>query len=290
MEESWTILRLIQWTTQYFSSKGIEQPRAGAELLLAHALGMERLQLYLNYDQPLKPEELTRYRETVLRRAAREPAQYITGRQEFWSLEFEVNPAVLIPRPETEILVEKALSLLAGIQDRSPLILELGTGSGAIAVALAHEHASLQLVAGDISAAALVVARRNARRHLVDSRIHFVAMDLCRALASAPVFDLLVSNPPYIADADFFQLAPEISRYEPAAALRGGPQGLTPIRDIIANAHQYLRPQASLLLEIGQGQSTILAEEFAHPLHYEPVRFYPDYSGIMRVLELRKRN
>ena len=290
MEEGWTILRLIQWTTQYFSSKGIEPSRASAELLLAHALGMERLQLYLNYDQPLKPEELTRYRESVRRRAAREPAQYITGRQEFWSLEFEVNPAVLIPRPETELLVEKALSLLTGIQDRSPLILELGTGSGAIAVALAHEHASLQLVAGDISPAALVVARRNARRHLVDSRIHFVAMDLCQGLALTPVFDLIVSNPPYISDSEFSELTPEISCYEPAAALRGGPQGLVLIRDIIADAYQYLRPQASVLLEIGQGQSAILAEEFAHPLHYEPARFHPDYSGIMRVLHLRKRS
>jgi release factor glutamine methyltransferase len=290
MQDDWTILRLIQWTTQYFDNKRIQQPRAGAELLLAHALGMERLQLYLNYDQPLKPEELTRYREAVRRRAAREPVQYITGRQEFWSLEFEVNPAVLIPRPETEILVEKALGLLTGIQDRNPLVLELGTGSGAIAVALAHEHAGLQVVAGDISPAALEVARRNAGRHLVDSRIHFVAMDLCRGFLPATVFDLIVSNPPYISDPEFSDLAPEISRYEPAAALRGGPQGLTLIRDIIANAHQYLRAEASLVLEIGQGQSTVLADEFAHPLYYEPIRFYPDYSGIMRVLHLQKRS
>jgi HemK-like putative methylase len=145
-------------------------------------------------------------------------------------------------------------------------------------------------VAGDISAAALVVARRNARRHLVDSRTHFVAMDLCRGVACAPVFDLIVSNPPYISDTEFSELAPEISRYEPAAALRGGPQGLALIRNIIADAHLYLRPQASLLLEIGQGQSTILADEYAHPFHYEPPRFYPDHSGILRVLELRKRN
>jgi release factor glutamine methyltransferase len=290
VEDGWTILSLIQWTTRYFRSKGIEQPRAGAELLLAHALGMERLQLYLNYDQPLKPEELTRYRDAIRRHAAREPVQYITGHQEFWSLELEVNPAVLIPRPETELLVENALSLLAGSRNRNPLVLELGTGSGAIAVALTHEHPTLRVIASDISPAALAVARRNAERHLVDTRIHFVAMDLFRAFISAPVFDLLVSNPPYITDAEFSELAPEISGNEPIAALRGGPQGLSCIRSIIADAHRHLRPEASLLLEIGQGQSSILAGEFAHPLHYEPARFYPDYSGILRVLHLQKRS
>ena len=129
MEENWTILRVLQWTTQYFTSKGIAQARANAEVLLAHALGTERIQLYLNYDRPLAPAELARYREMIRRRAAFEPTQYIVGTQEFWSLEFEVSPAVLIPRPETEILVERALEILG---DDHALVLDLGTGSGAI--------------------------------------------------------------------------------------------------------------------------------------------------------------
>ena len=146
MEERWTVLRVLQWTAEYFGRKGVEQPRAGAEVLLAHVLGMERIQLYLNFDRPLAPDELASYRELIRRRAAREPTQYITGRQEFWSLEFAVTPDVLIPRPETELLVEKALELVRGSSKR---VLDLGTGSGAIAVALAHECKTIQVVATD---------------------------------------------------------------------------------------------------------------------------------------------
>ena len=175
MEERWTVLKVLQWTTEYFGLKGIDQPRASAEVLLAHVLGMERIQLYLNFDRPLAPAELASYRELIRRRAAREPTQYITGKQEFWSLDFEVTPAVLIPRPETELLVEKALELVRGTAKR---VLDLGTGSGAIAIALAHECPTIQVVATDKSCAALLVARRNAFRHHVEERIALVATDL----------------------------------------------------------------------------------------------------------------
>lgn len=290
MEELWTILKLIQWTTQYFGRKGIAQPRTDAEVLLAHVLKTERIQLYLRYDQPLQPRELAEYRDVVLRRGAHEPLQYITGRQEFYSLELEVTPAVLIPRPETEILVETTLALLKEQGLSSPWVLDLGTGSGAIAVALGHKNPQLRILAIDVSVAALAVARRNAKRHSLADRIHLVAMDLCQALsANLAVFDLIVSNPPYIPTKDIPGLAPEISSFEPRNALDGGSHGLAVIRRIIDQAHRVLRPSGSLLLEIGQGQAQLLRDQTAAHPAYQSMEFIDDFSGIPRVLHLRHR-
>ncbi|MGA2404504.1 MAG: peptide chain release factor N(5)-glutamine methyltransferase [Syntrophobacteraceae bacterium] len=284
MEEQWTVLKVLQWTTEYFSEKGFEQPRADAEVLLAHALGMERIHLYLNHDKPLSAEELARFRGFIRRRAAFEPTQYITGKQEFWSLDFEVTPAVLIPRPETEVLVEKALEI-AG--NEPFLVLDLGAGSGAIAVALAHERTGIRVIAADKSWSAIEVARRNAVRHGVADRISFVVADLFGALASRPLFDLIVSNPPYVSDAEFLDLAPEIANYEPRSALRGGgKRGLALIRKIVEQFHVHLKQRGSLLLEIGLGQAEILEAEFPQDLAAR-FQFIEDYSGIKRVLHLR---
>ncbi|MEN6484509.1 MAG: peptide chain release factor N(5)-glutamine methyltransferase [Syntrophobacteraceae bacterium] len=289
MEERWTILSVLQWTAAYFSRKGIEQSRANAEVLLAHVLGVERIQLYLRYDQPMSSTELARFREAVQRRASREPTQYITRRQEFWSLDFEVTPAVLIPRPETEVLVEKALEILPSSPAR---ILDIGTGSGAIAVALASERPSLQVVATDRSPAALDVARRNACRHGVQERIHWVCSDLFGALSPVqPLFDLIVSNPPYIGETEMPELAPEILKYEPESALRGGgPLGLDIIRRIIETAPPYLKPGGTLLVEIGHKQADVLKEELGWKPGFEALEFIRDYSGILRILHLRKTN
>ena len=277
-------MKVLQWTTRYFKDRGFEQPRADAEVLLAHALGVERIQLYLNYDKPLSTEELACFRGFVRRRAAFEPAQYITGKQEFWSLEFKVSPAVLIPRPETEMLVEKALEI-AG--DRPCLVLDLGTGSGAIAVALAHERAAIRVIATDKSWAAVEVARLNAMRNGVADRIFFVVTDLFEAIAPRPVFDIIVSNPPYVSDTEILDLAPEIANYEPRSALRGGgKQGLALILKILERFRAYLKPQGSFLMEIGQGQAEILEEELPADLTSR-LEFIEDYSGIKRVLLIR---
>jgi release factor glutamine methyltransferase len=287
MEEPWTILKLIQWTTQYFGRKGIAQPRTDAEVLLAHVLKTERIQLYLHYDQPLQPRELTQYREAVRRRAAREPVQYITGRQEFWSLELEVTPAVLIPRPETEILVEKALALLDQRGAVAPWVLDLGTGSGAIAIALTHERPTLRVIATDVCMTALAVARRNAERHGVAERVQLAAMDLGSALSPARAsFDVIVSNPPYIASSELPGLAAEIRNFEPRNALEGGSQGLAVIHRIVDQAHVHLRPSGSLLVEIGQEQAAPLKEQLVANRHYDGVEFFDDYAGIQRVLHL----
>ncbi len=284
MEEQWTVLKVLQWTTQYFTGKGIEGSRADAEVLLAHVLGMERIQLYLNHDKPLAPEELARYRQLIRRRAAREPVQYIVGRQEFWSLPFEVTPSVLIPRPETEVLVEQALALLG---TRPALVLDVGTGSGAIAVALAHERPDIRVLATDRSYPALVTAKRNAEANGVAGRVCFVLSDLLRALAEQPVFDLIVSNPPYIPEEEFSGLAPEISRHEPhCALLGGGAQGLDAVRGIIAQSRNRLKPGGAVLVEIGRGQAEILEKELS-PGTSGAFDFIKDYSGIRRVLHVK---
>lgn len=288
MEETWTILKVLQWTTGYFQRKGIEQPRANAEVLLSHLLGMERLQLYLHHDKPLSADELASYREAVRRRASREPLQYITGKQEFWSLEFEVAPSVLIPRPETEILVERAIQLLRNSPQAT--VLDLGTGSGAIAVCIAKECPSVRVVATDKSLPALQAARRNAVRHGVQDRVHFAAMDLFGGFfPSSRRFDLVATNPPYIGDAEFPSLQPEVAQYEPESALRGeGPHGLEIIRRILRDAPAHIKAGGELLMEIGQGQAEILENELTIDPRVEAFEFIRDYSGILRVLHLSK--
>ncbi|MBC7357424.1 MAG: peptide chain release factor N(5)-glutamine methyltransferase [Desulfacinum sp.] len=287
MEETWTILKVVQWTTEYFRGKGLEQPRADAEVLLAHALGLRRMDLYLRFDQPLHPDELARYRELIKRRAAREPTQYITGRQEFWSLELEVNPAVLIPRPETERLVELALEAFG----QEPIrVLDVGTGSGAIAIALATERPRWAVTACDISWDALQTARRNAERHCVADRIAFVLSDLSSAFRPAPPpFHLICANPPYVGDAEWDSLAPEVMGHEPERALRGGgPDGTLVPRKLLRDAFPLLRPGGMLLMEFGRGQETVLAEEACRLSRVHEVDVIPDYSHIPRVLRVEK--
>lgn len=286
MEDAWTILKVLQWTSDYFKRKGIPQPRSDAEVLLAHALGLERLQLYLRHDQPLAGSELARFRDLVKRRAAREPTQYITGRQEFWSLELEVTPATLIPRPETEVLVEKALEL---VESRPVRILDLGTGSGAIALALAHEAPQISVLATDRSPEALEVARRNARRHGLEGRISFACMDLFEAFRpDGRLFQLVVSNPPYIGDADIPHLPPEVGFFEPRDALRGGgPLGIDLLVRILAQTPPFLQGGGHLLMEIGLGQEDPLARMASEITGIANFQFLKDYSGMVRVLHVQ---
>ncbi len=286
MEETWTILKVLQWTTGYFAGKGIEQPRADAEVLLAHVLRLERIQLYLRFDQPLKRDELAAYKELLRRRALREPTQYITGRQEFWSLEFNVDPSVLIPRPETEILVERASDYIG---KNTAHILDLGTGSGAIAVSLAHECPSIAVTAVDRSWKALETARRNALKHNVAGRVAFVASDLFSAfIAGGAQWDIIVSNPPYIGDEEFPTLAPEVALHEPREALLGhGPRGMGIINRILQEAPRHLKPGGRLLMEFGFNQSEPLEQRLLRlGFPRQRFQFIRDYSGIPRVLDL----
>ncbi len=225
----------------YFQEKGVQSPRLTAEVLLAHTLQQDRLYLYVHYDQPLEPEERKRFKTLLLHRTQGVPTQYLTGVQEFWSLGFRVTPAVLIPRPETEHLVETTLELARPMP--KPSILDLGTGSGIIAISLKREMPQANLYASDVSDAALLIARENASSLLPDGR----QVTFCQGDLFAPFpemsFDLIVSNPPYISESDYAALASEVRDHEPKLALYAGKDGLDIYRRLIAEAHSYLTPQ-----------------------------------------------
>lgn len=289
---SWTVLQVLQWTTAFFDSHRLDSPRLSAELLLAHALGLSRLDLYLRFDQPLLPEELARYRELIKRRAGREPDAYITGTKAFWTLSLAVTPAVLIPRPDTECLVESALAVLSGAETPSaPRIWETATGSGAVILSLAREWPAGRFWASDISPAALRVAQENAWRHELAERIHFFAADWFTALRpAAPGFDLVVVNPPYVVSAEMARLAPEIHAFEPRLALDGGADGLLHIRLILQTAPAMLRPGGWLLMEIGWDQKAPVAALAEATGQYASMNFVRDLAGHDRVVRLRKQS
>ena len=265
---------------------GLENSRLDAEVLLGHAVAMEKEQLYINAAAPISTGEEVKFRDLLRRRSGREPVAYITGHKEFWSLDFVVTPAVLIPRPETELLVEVALQYTRRLPSESPVkVLDVGTGSGAISVCLAKERASTKIVALDISTGALDVARVNAERHDVVDRIRFLLGDAfapIRQLGEA--FNLIVANPPYIRSGELPQLAPEIRRWEPTIALNGGPDGLSVYRRIIAEGHEYLTAGGSMVLEIGADMAPDVADLFSRSGRYGPASVYQDYAGMDRVI------
>jgi release factor glutamine methyltransferase len=246
----WTPLELVRWTANYFAERGIASPRLDAEVLLAHVLGGRRIDLYLHFEKPIEADERARYRELVrLRAGKRMPVAYLTGAREFWSRSFAVSPAVLIPRPETELLVECALAL-GGHRG-----LEVGIGSGAVAATLALELPDLRVVATEPSAAALAVARANLAALGAAERVSLVRGCGCAGLTGG--FDWIVSNPPYVPSAEVAGLAPEL-QHEPRLALDGGPDGLDVIRTLVREAPPLLRPGGALLLEIGAGQAPVV--------------------------------
>jgi release factor glutamine methyltransferase len=230
--------------------------KVDVEVLARHVLGWDRATLLLRRAAPPPVSFQTRLATLIARRVAREPVAYITGRREFWGLDFEVTPAVLIPRPETELVVEAAQAWLqANARPASPaVVLDIGTGSGCLGAALAHDDPDLRVIASDVSLEALAVARCNIARHGLGSRVRLVAADLLTAFASARFADLVVSNPPYVAD-DSPDVADDVRRFEPAMALFSGPAGLEHIERIVASAGQVLRPGGALVFEFGQGQA-----------------------------------
>lgn len=250
MAKQYTIGELINLSAGYLQEKGCSSPRLDAELLLGHVLGLDRLSLYLNFDKPLTSQEVDAYRRLIGRRGQRIPLAYLTGEREFYSLPLLVNEAVLIPRPETEFVVDKVLELLE--PGRPGRILELGTGSGAIAVALACQDPDIQVTAVDISPEALEVARANAQRLEVAGQITFLESDLFQRVSGT--FQVICSNPPYIKRDDLGKLAPEIA-YEPAVALDGGADGLDFYRRIFRQAASFLGEPGFVVLEIGWDQA-----------------------------------
>ncbi len=281
----WTIGAILTWTKQYFADKGVASPRLDAEVLLSHILGRDRMYLYVNFDQPLEAGELAAFREAVRQRARRVPVAYITGRKEFFGLPFSVTPAVLIPRPDTEVLVEAALRRLQGRED--PFLLDVGTGSGAIIISLLHKLPAARAVAIDISADALAVAAGNAAKLGVADRLELARGDLLAPVAGR-AFDAIVSNPPYIAAKDMAGLAPELV-YEPRAALAGGADGLDFYRRLAAGGAAHLKPGGFLAVEVGAGQAGAVAALATAATGLAALAIVKDYAGVERVVVLERR-
>jgi release factor glutamine methyltransferase len=289
-----TILDLLNWSTCCLRDHQIENPRLNAELLLAQSLNLNREGLYAHLRDPSGEEEKENFERLIKKRLSGEPLQYLLGYQEFWSIHMKVDPRVLIPRPETELLVEQSLSILsAACLKKSPYVLEIGTGSGAIAISLAKEVRDLFIVATDVSGEALLLARENAKSAGVLHRIEFVNGNLfspIRLMREKEPFDLILSNPPYICRSQIQNLAREIKDYEPVVALNGGEDGMAFYRSIVSQGPLYLRKGGWLLLEVGEGQgkrvSGIIEEEgcFTRP---ERIK---DLSGIDRVVKARRKD
>ena len=282
MSEGWTVLALIKWTANYFAGKGIENGRLDAELLLAEILKLNRIGLYLNFDRPVQSDELAAFRALIERRARREPIAYILGHCEFWSLTFKVGPEVLIPRGDTETLVEAALKVLPP----GGTLLDVGVGSGAIALAIAHERQDLQVEGIDLSPAALAIALENAQTLGVATRVTLRQGDLF-ALEGSRQYDVIVSNPPYIAIGEKATLMPEVRDFEPSLALFAGDDGLDCYRALIPAAKAALKDAGTLLVEVGVGQAAAVAELFA-VAGYAEISTSRDLSGIERVVGGRK--
>jgi release factor glutamine methyltransferase len=291
----WTILKVLKWTTSYFKSRSIESPRPSAEILLAHILKINRIDLYLQYDQPLNSNELEKFKALIKRRASHEPVAYITGIKEFWSLELVVTKDVLIPRPDTECIVEASLSLLSGASDGNseltPMhILDLGTGSGAIVLALAKEQPMHNYFASDCSIEIIKVAKKNAKKNNFDEKVSFFTGDWLSPLNDEKIsFDMIISNPPYIRTGDIAGLQPEIYEYEPRIAIDGEEDGLSSLKHIICSAHTLLKRYGTLLLEIGHDQRDAVSRIIENCGKYENIVFSKDYSGYCRVVQMSKK-
>ena len=285
-EFSMTIQEGLEEAVKVLRKDGIVSPRLDAEVLLCHVLHVDRTQLLMRGNSMMTDQQLHCFRQWVARRQVNEPVAYIVGEKEFWSLPFYVNPNVLIPRPETEILVEEVLRILPGIEHRPARVLEIGVGSGAISVALAASQEDMQVVATDISSAAIAVAGLNAAKAGVAGKIRFLVGSLFADLSG--VFDVIVSNPPYISDEEFLTLPADVRKFEPPEALLGGPEGISLHREIIGGSLLYLEAGGYLIMEIGAAQRRQLEELLQKTGSYANIMCRKDYAGCDRVILARR--
>lgn len=293
--EPWTVLRLIRWSTGWLEEKGIDAPRPDVERLLGDALGLSRLELYLEFERPLVPDELAAFRERLLRRGRREPLQYILGRTDFRELELAVDRRALIPRPETEVLVGRVLEWAGTATargDDAPEAsrpadldaLDVGTGTGAIALSLAVEGPFRRIVATDVDAGALELARENRERCAPGAPVDFRRGSQYASLDREERFHVVVSNPPYVAAGERDGLAPEIREWEPERALFAGPSGLDVLRPLVEGAPAHLHPGGLLALEVGAGQAEDVAERVRSTGAFDEPAIHEDLAGRERVV------
>jgi release factor glutamine methyltransferase len=307
--ELWTVGRLLQWTADYLKGHGSESPRLDAEVLLAHALGCQRIELYTTFDDQPSEQTRTAFRDLVRRRAEGTPVAYLVGRREFYSLSFRVTPDVLIPRPETELLVVTVLDLAKSNSPRTPnlrsvpgegqgvraagkndiAIADVGTGSGIIAVCLAKHLPTARVMAIDISPAALSIARGNSEEHKVADRIEFLQSDLFAAVPPGRQFDFIVSNPPYVTTAELEKLAPDVRKFEPRLALLAGPQGTEVIARLIPQAAERLRPGGHLLMEINPSIHDAICALLKADGRFELGPTIKDLARLPRVVQAKRK-
>jgi release factor glutamine methyltransferase len=282
-----TIAETLKLASERLRAASVPNDLLDAQTLLAEALGRDRTYLIVNFNEQLGEDLLTAYFALIERRSAGEPLQYITGHQQFFGLEFEVTPDVLIPRPETELIVEETLRLVEEQKLDAPVIVDLGTGSGCIAVTLARELLNAKIFACDISTAALNVARKNAVRHELQSRIEFIESDLLAEFPQTPFADFILSNPPYVAAIELPMLQREVRDWEPHTALTDRGDGLSFYRRLLADAPACLKPGGHLICELGFGQSDTVSA-MAASLGWNEIRLLDDLQGIPRTIALRR--
>lgn len=282
--EVWTVGRLLQWTTDYLKQRGADSPRLDAEVLLSESLGCQRIELYTAFDQVPGEEKLTRFREFVRRRAEGMPVAYLVGRREFYSLSFTVTPAVLIPRPETEFVVIAVLDLAKQRPAQEFAVCDVGTGSGIIAVSVAKHLPGCRVTALDISPEALEVARANATAHGVVDRVELAESDLMEAVPEDRRFDFIVSNPPYVSEAEAANLPPDVQKYEPRQALVAGPRGTEVIERLVPQAASRLEPGGHLLMEISPMIHEAVLEIVRADDRLEPAPTILDLARLPRVV------
>ena len=288
--EPWTISQLLSWTTDYFRKSGSGSPRLDAEVLLAQACNCARIELYTAFDKVPEDNVREQFRELVKRRGQGTPVAYLVGFREFYSLSFKVTPAVLVPRPETEFLVLTAIDLAKklAVANRAIEIADVGTGSGAIAVTVAKHVDDCQITATDISLAAIEVAMSNAAQHEVSDRVAFLQCDLLEGIEAGRQFDLILSNPPYIAESERDSLPPDVRDHEPWQALFAGPEGTEVIERLIPMAAQRLRPGGWLAMEISPRIEGSVCELIRQSQAFEAPEVTKDLSGFGRVVTCRR--
>jgi release factor glutamine methyltransferase len=280
-QQVWTILSILNWATEYFSSKGITSARLDAQLLLGSVLSLSKVELYTAFDKPLTKEELAKFKQLILRRANREPLAYILGSRGFWRYDFEVTPAVLIPRADSEIIVERALEILKENAWSSPQVLDIGTGSGCLAISIALDYREAKVTAVDLSKEALVIAKKNAEK--LKASVQFIQSDLMAAL-KGKTFQMIISNPPYISENELKAVQPEVREFEPHSALFSANIGMSHYENILKNAGQYLSEDGVLMLEIGDFREKALLELAKN--YFINSNVSRDLNGSPRLLEL----
>lgn len=288
--EIWTIQKLLNWVTEYFTGKGVDAPRLSAELLLSHVLGLKRIELYTQFDKPVAKPQLDELRGLVKRAGGHEPVAYLIGKTEFYSLELDITSDCLIPRPETELLVQRAIEFLRTRHD-TQFICDLCTGSGCVAVAIAKNFPDARVIATDISASALEVAAQNVEKHQLMERITLLQGDLFEPLVrplDVDQFDLIVCNPPYVSAAEYEALDKNVKDYEPRLALFAGDDGLDVYRRIIEKADQFLKPEAALMLEIGYAQGPTIKELLEQTGAFTEIKIEKDLHDNDRIVTAKR--